>query len=161
MSGDNFLVPALQKLCNTTGQIYDNEMQTARAHLCKILENRFSDAFHSIGGNARGPAPGTDMQVDGDGDDDNENKPVVVSNEEVEAASARSSQSPSKSSSTVPKIEQFSPSIKKKYPVLFAAKLDHEVSLFTFYWWRGMLLCVFGWENLNISFIAQCSLFVL
>ena len=110
-------------------------MQTARAHLCKILENRFSVAFHSIEGNARGPAPGTNnMQVDGDGDDDNENKPVVVSNEEVEAASARSSQSPSKSSSIAPKIEQFPPSIRKKYPVLFAAKLDHEVSLLSFCW---------------------------
>lgn len=128
MSGDNFLIPALKKLCNTTGQIYDNEMQTARTHLCKILENRFSETFHSMDGNARGPAPGTSMQIDDDDDDgDDDSMPVVVSNEEVAASSARSSQSPSKSSSVAPNIEHFSSSIRRKYPVLFAAKLDHEV----------------------------------
>ena len=128
MSGDNFLVPALKKLCHTTAQIYDTDIQAARTNLCRILENRFRDAFHSIDGNPRGPAPGSSMQIDEE-DEDDENKPVVVSNEEVEASAARSIQSPFKSSSTT--TEQFPPSVRGKYPVLFAAKLENEDILMT------------------------------
>lgn len=129
MSGDNFLVPALKKLCRTTAQIYDDEgMQAARTTLCRILENRFPNAFKSIDGNPRGPAPGSSMQIDEE--DDDENRPVVVSNEEVEASAARLSQTPSKSGPTST-TDQYPPSVRSRYLVLFAAKLEHEDILMT------------------------------
>ena len=162
MSGNNFLIPALKKLCNTTSRIYDNEMQTVRTHLCKILENRFSDTFHSMDGNPRGPAPGTNMQLEDDDDDDendDESMPVVISTEEVEASSARSSQSPSKASRAAPTMEAFPPSIRNKYPVLFAAKLDHEVDKVYFVLRlrsRMGILPGFVYIMIKLTTVSQC-----
>ena len=127
ISGDNFLVPALKQLCRTTARIDDDDMHDARTTLCRVLENRFRDIFHNVSSTPRGPDPESRMDVDGEEDDD-EVGPVVVSNEEVEAAIARSSQSSRKPGLVT---EQYPPSVRKKYPVLFAAKLEHEDILMT------------------------------
>lgn len=132
-SGDNFLVPALKNLVSSTGVIADKKLREARTKLCQILGNRFRGAFSSFDNVQReDDARATEIDRGRDGEEameEDEGMPVVVSNEEVESSLARSSLS---SPLTAQKpLEQFPISLQRKYPVLFAAKMDHEDILMT------------------------------
>lgn len=132
-SGDNFLVPTLKNLVRTTDGIPDRRLQEARTKLCQILWNRFRDAFSSIDNLQREEgARATETERSSDAEEameEDENMPVVVSNEEIEASLARSSlSSPLKAHKP---SEQLPLSLQRKYPILFAAKMDHEDILMT------------------------------
>lgn len=146
MSGDNFLLPALEQLCSTALLVKDGPILTSRSTLYQILRNRFKTSFgnNSIAGNNHDSTNEstqqvTSMEVDneydnnqnnGDGDGDNDEAPIVVTTEEIEASMARSSQSPAITNKRYP-IEQYPLEVQKKYPVLFAAKLEHEDIMMT------------------------------
>jgi hypothetical protein len=134
VSGDNFLLPAFNRLCRTTAKINDGEIQASRTALFQILTNRFETFFEGSVNNTINLAIETEEQRDAsfpgtmDTDDEDDDGPVVVPNEEIEASVARYSQSPTKPN--LPK-EEYPSSLKARYPVLFAAKLNHEDILMT------------------------------
>jgi len=157
ISGDNFLIPALTSLCQNTRNIPEDEIQAARSNLCSVLKNRFQGAFDSIDNHHnttdldnRNAPSGMDIDEQATGspdtlgakrksgavyindyeDDDDEDAPVVVSSEEIEASVTRSSYpSDNSKSSMVP--EKYPPSMRRKYPMLFAAKMEHEDIMMT------------------------------
>ncbi|CAB9507746.1 Protein AAR2 homolog [Seminavis robusta] len=121
-TGDNFLLPSLRQLCQTTAHIRDENLQAARTQLCRILENRFQGVVSTT------TTTTTYMEMDSDEEEDEEDKPVVVSTEEYEASMARAS-------NTTPQQhgqkDQQPQNIRQQYPVLFAAQMDHEDILMT------------------------------
>lgn len=151
MSGDNFLLPALKKLCQTVSTVNNPDLQSAGHNLYKVLKNRFVNAFDDdtksdydqinatvtypfgadeSNNNELGRPYPMDV-VDDDDEDDDDDRPVVVPNEEVEASLSRlSQQSPSFGRKSQLK-EEYPIAIQKKYPILFAAKMQHEDILMT------------------------------
>lgn len=135
MSGGNFLLPALRKLCSNALKIKDGEIQASRYTLHQILVNRFKDSFDGDNvesdeelGMANGAA-GIDGKQAMEIDEDEEDAPIVVTNEEIEASQARTSESPA-ANRHFP-TEEYPLQLRKKYPVLFAAKMEHEDILMT------------------------------
>ena len=116
-------MPALLQLCQTTAEVDDDTLQSQRIHLCQILQQRFPTTFDGSVMETKDEDLST-MQVDNHDSDE----PVVVPHEQVQASLERSSNpTPSK-----PVPPQYYPkSLQDKYPILFAAKMDHEDILMT------------------------------
>lgn len=130
ISGDNFLLPALRKVCETAEKVKDGEIQSSRSILHEILCNRFKDSFEVTNDSEYEAAVGThdEQLMDMDTDDEDE-KPVLITNEEIEASVARSSQTATEGRTYVK--DEYPIALRKKYPILFAAKMEHEDILMT------------------------------
>lgn len=129
-SGDNFLVPAFQQLVSTVTKIprKSNDLSAALDRFHTLLNDKFPDHFaiddddHDNGQKNES----NEMVVDRMGevmdavDDDDEDAPLVVDADEVEASMVRSSKMAKLRRSTV-NSEQYDRSVRKQYPLLFAA----------------------------------------
>jgi A1 cistron-splicing factor AAR2 len=142
-SGDNFFVPAVQRLCTTCSQIPSERLMKALSSLSVILMSRFPSIVEeqldrhgserrveeerhekvNLGlVNANVEDHVTDMS-----ESDDDGGPVIVPSDEVEASLARLEKTPR---SCAPSLE-YSDQDRIAYPFLFAAKLQQEDVLMT------------------------------
>lgn len=130
-SQDNFLVPAIQRLCRTCSSVSQHEgLQRNLSTLVRLLQSRFPAILESsVNENETTSASNVQqqqpqhqayMQQDDSDDDEDEEPPVMVASEEIEASLARSSlsQNPRRPISDDP--------TNNDYPLLCASVLPHE-----------------------------------
>jgi A1 cistron-splicing factor AAR2 len=135
-SGGNFFVPAIERLCSKCSQTADRGSLNA---LCRIMSTRIPGFGDMLNGqkqqNNNGSEDSRSQQMemldthDMDGDavmgeesDNDSDGPIVVSTNEIEASITRSSQRPRIPFAPV----EYSKDERESYPLLFAAKLEHE-----------------------------------
>lgn len=150
-SGDNFFVPAVQRLCSVcSNAMQDERVRKNLACFVTTISNRFPTVFSDGAAQAREEEGNMDsveeenesvevnnlqnsgsggigqnvvMQTDLDDDSDDDSGPVIVPNEEVEASLARSSEQ--KLESRYP-VQEYSQEYRKAYPLLFASLTPQE-----------------------------------
>lgn len=137
-SGDNFFIPAIERLSSRCSQVAGGNMADSVASLSRILSTRLpggddtssdrrqeGDELDESSNQQMGTSGlhdvDHDVVMDGESDNDSDG-PVVVGNEEIEAANARSSQRRTFPSTPI----EYSKDERQAYPLLFAAKLEHE-----------------------------------
>jgi AAR2 protein len=131
---DNFLLPCLQRLCQSTASIRDANLQAARTQFCRILENRFPTIRNNVNDIMvqQEPFMNDDEEDDNmDSDEGEEDSPVMVSLEDYEASLARTSSLPLSNCKDPPIGVSIPLDIQLQYPILFAAQQDHEDILMT------------------------------
>jgi hypothetical protein len=125
MSGDNFLVPSLQRLISTLSRIDDEDLKLPLTRLVTLLGDRFPNQFGNLAASGDYIGAETEDRIHVDSDSDDEDGPVVVSNEEVEASLGRAS-AWSQQMGTPVKGSAYPESIRQQYPLIFAAMMPHE-----------------------------------
>ena len=127
-SGDNFLVPALQRLLHaaTKCQVERTDFGLALDRLQTLLGDKFPDYFadNDDEGQEKESSKMETERINGIEypfeDAEDEDTPVVVPFEEVHASMARVSEMAGRRG-VAKEEQQYDPSIRKQYPLLFAA----------------------------------------
>eukprot|EP00521_Asterionellopsis_glacialis_P006915 CAMPEP_0195289732 /NCGR_PEP_ID=MMETSP0707-20130614/5884_1 /TAXON_ID=33640 /ORGANISM="Asterionellopsis glacialis, Strain CCMP134" /LENGTH=446 /DNA_ID=CAMNT_0040349765 /DNA_START=260 /DNA_END=1600 /DNA_ORIENTATION=+ len=146
-SGDNFLFPAIRRLCSTCAKSKDESIQSSLQSLILALKTRFPAVLCNESGQstdmsnsgaeamdwgkneettdekppgiAKDQIGSSHLNFESDDDDDDDDGPVVISSDEVEASLARSSDY-AVAKSEYPQQHQ------QTYPLLFASLMPKE-----------------------------------
>ena len=127
-SGDNFFVPALQRLCLSCKDSNHCALGTTATAFMKFARTKFATAFDTaiIDASEKPNFNGCTSKVLGHDSEDED--PVVVSSEEIDASITR------QQSLILPKIligQNHPDAHKCRYPMLFASMQSHEDIMMT------------------------------